>query len=174
MTVHQLQTRIPLERSEIIVAGVARNCAHTLRDEIVTLKRAFGSARALKFLVIESDSDDQTVRTLRDLSNELDLAYLSLGSLREEIPLRSDRIAHCRNQYLGHIAADPHLARADYVAVADFDGVNRCLTEAAVASCWVSSADWDVCTANQRDYYYDIWALRHAAWCPEDCWQQYR
>jgi hypothetical protein len=34
-------------------------------------------------------------------------------------------------------------------------------------------SDWDVCTANQRGPYYDIWALRHRIWSPNDCWKQY-
>ena len=32
--------------------------------------------------------------------------------------------------------------------------------------------DWGGIFANQRQAYYDIWALRHRKWCPEDCWQQ--
>ncbi len=30
-----------------------------------------------------------------------------------------------------------------------------------------------MCAANQDGPYYDIWALRHKEWCPEDCWAQY-
>jgi hypothetical protein len=27
-------------------------------------------------------------------------------------------------------------------------------------------------TANQKDPYYDVWALRHEYWSPNDCWQE--
>jgi hypothetical protein len=26
--------------------------------------------------------------------------------------------------------------------------------------------------ANQAIAYFDVWALRHAIWCPDDCWKQ--
>ena len=31
---------------------------------------------------------------------------------------------------------------------------------------------WDALFANQRQAYYDIYALRHPLWCPSDCWQE--
>ena len=31
-----------------------------------------------------------------------------------------------------------------------------------------------MCAANQRGPYYDIWALRHKNWSPNDCWAQYK
>jgi hypothetical protein len=59
----------------------------------------------------------------------------------------------------------------DLVVVADFDGVNTRICAQSVHSCWMG-ADWDVCAANQLGPYYDVWALRHPLWSPNDCWQQ--
>ena len=42
----------------------------------------------------------------------------------------------------------------------------------SVISSW-SRTDWDVVTANQSSRYYDIWALRHPLWSPNDCWEQH-
>jgi hypothetical protein len=56
--------------------------------------------------------------------------------------------------------------------VADLDGMNSLLTERAVLSCW-TRGEWDVCTANQRGPYYDIYALRHQWWSPNDWCSQY-
>ena len=53
------------------------------------------------------------------------------------------------------------------------DGVSRHLTTRALATCWERDAPWDVCTANQGDYYYDVWTLRHDPWCPGDTWQEF-
>jgi len=53
------------------------------------------------------------------------------------------------------------------------DGVNNKLSVDAVNSCW-DRPGWDVCAANQSGPYYDIWALRHEYWSPNDCWQQAR
>jgi hypothetical protein len=30
-----------------------------------------------------------------------------------------------------------------------------------------------VCGANQGDYYYDVWTIRHPQWCPGDCWREH-
>jgi hypothetical protein len=59
------------------------------------------------------------------------------------------------------------------VVVVDLDGVNSQITQDSVESCWKSDVSWDACFANQSGPYYDIWALRHDQWCPNDCWEQY-
>ena len=61
----------------------------------------------------------------------------------------------------------------DYIVIADLDDVNDSLSNVAVQSCW-ERTDWDVCTANQDGPYYDIWALRHQLWSPNDCWEMKR
>lgn len=159
----------------LVVVGLARNCAKSLRRDVTVLAAAAGDFSRVSFLVVESDSTDATPQILRELSEErTGFAYLSLGSLVSQHPLRTDRIAVCRNRYLDELRQNPRYAGADYVLIADLDGANRDLTVRALRSCWQSEETWDVCTANQSDAYYDIWALRHASWCPVDCWEQYR
>jgi hypothetical protein len=89
------------------------------------------------------------------------------------MPLRTERIAHCRNIYLDEIRSNPLYKEVEYVIVSDLDNNNPLISEEAILSCWQRS-DWDVCTANQLGPYYDIWALRHPLWSPEDCWLQHR
>jgi hypothetical protein len=93
--------------------------------------------------------------------------------LRNKLPLRTQRTAYCRNAYLNEIRSDQKYGDIDYVVVADFDGLNTELTATSVDSCWERS-DWDVCAANQRGPYYDVWTLRHQEWSPNDCFEQYR
>jgi hypothetical protein len=175
MTMMHHSPRPPLKDVEIIVVGVARNCARTVRREIERLRSAFGAARRTQFLVIESDSSDGTAAELEALSSKIDgFAHSSLGSLAGSIPRRTERIAYCRNEYLSQLLGKRAYAEASYVAVADLDGVNGRLDRHGIASCWGSNIDWDVCTANQEDFYYDVWALRHPQWCPNDCWKTYR
>jgi hypothetical protein len=100
-------------------------------------------------------------------------SYASLGALRQRLPLRTARLAHCRNHCLEVLRQRGGAAAYDYVVVADLDGVNSRLSQASVRSCW-QRHDWDVCAANQDGPYYDIWALRHDPWCPGDCWEQMR
>ncbi|HEV2269406.1 MAG TPA: hypothetical protein VGR92_08110 [Steroidobacteraceae bacterium] len=160
--------------SSVLVVGTVRNCAGQVGAQAARLGSALAGFARVQWLLIESDSTDATVSRLQELAARSgDFDYLSLGNLRERMPLRTERIAFCRNAYLEQLRTDERYAQVDFVVVADFDGVNSLLTEEAVASCWRRD-DWAVCAANQRGRYYDIWALRHAEWSPNDCWAQYR
>ena len=161
-----------LNEFSILIVGLARNCEKYLFSNIALLERAFSDARKLDFLVIESDSEDKTIDALQIISKKnKNIKYVSLGNLRLKYPKRTDRIAQCRNHYLSLISNDSNYYEVDYVVVADLDGVNCKITAEAVNSCWIRN-DWDVCTANQAGPYYDIWALRHHLWSPNDCWEQ--
>jgi hypothetical protein len=128
----------------------------------------------LSWLVIESDSSDKTLHALQTLSDEIPrFRFISLGNLKEAFPLRTQRIAHCRNAYLEELRSNPLYSGVEYLVVADLDGNNDLVTPAGFASCW-KRADWGACTANQRGPYYDILALRHSLWSPNDCQKQCR
>ncbi|MFZ5560661.1 MAG: hypothetical protein ACOY41_03895 [Pseudomonadota bacterium] len=161
-------------QQHLLVVGLARNCGAQLGRDIAALAGVLERFRKVSWLVIESDSDDDTVQQLEKLAAGMqNFRFLSLGRLREQKPLRADRIASCRNRYLDELRSNPLYADASYLVVADLDNMNNLLTQQAFLSCW-ERHDWDVCAANQRGPYYDIWALRHALWSPNDCWAQYR
>ncbi|MGX9355829.1 hypothetical protein ACS3SW_11945 [Roseobacteraceae bacterium S113] len=95
-----------------------------------------------------------------------------MGKLRDSHPIRTERIARCRNAYLDAIEHRSEFQEVSYVVMADLDKLNTHLTKEAVASAWSTDHDRDMCAANQDGPYYDIWALRHASWSPNDCWEQ--
>ena len=160
--------------SNVLVVGAVRNCAQHLRAHVSRMEAALRGFARVQWLLVESDSDDLTPETLADLARAHgDLRYLRLGELRERLPLRTQRLAFCRNAYLRELRSDTQYAGVDFVMVADFDAINSMLTAGAIESCW-RREDWDVCTANQHGRYYDVWALRHPDWSPNDCWMQYR
>lgn len=158
--------------ASVLIVGLVRNCGQRLVDDVQKIEAAFCAAKQTQFLIVESDSTDDSCKTLEQLSIEkVNFNYESLGKLQATHPKRTDRIAYCRNHYLRAIKEHASYQHVDYVVVADLDGVNAKLNAAAVASCW-DYDNWDVCTANQSGPYYDIWALRHRLWSPNDCWQQ--
>jgi hypothetical protein len=158
----------------LLIAGVVRNCAKTLAPTVERLAACTGSDTPLKWLLIESDSNDDTLAELARLTRQVpDFRYLSMGTLSQYMPARAERIAFSRNAYLLALEHDPAYTSVSHLIVADFDGVNDMLARPALASCW-SRNDWDACMANQAAPYYDIWALRHPTWCPDDCWARYR
>jgi hypothetical protein len=169
-----MQEHKPINAAAVVVVGCVRNGAKTVRRAVETLARATAGFANVQFLVVESDSNDSTLAELARLREQSErFEFVCLGALAERIPARTERIAHCRNRYLEELRTNARYSSADYVMVADFDGVNNDLRREAVETCWSANVAWDVVTANQRDAYYDIWALRHPDWCPVDCHEQY-
>jgi hypothetical protein len=166
-------TKYNLKDKSVVVVALARDCEELVESELNVLQKATSSFGSVFWLIIESDSSDSTVEKLKLCKSNIDnFRYISLGDLSEGMPLRTQRIAYCRNQYLKEVNNNSIYIDVDYVIVADIDGMNNLLTSNALQSCWINS-NWDVCTANQAGPYYDIWALRHKDWCPGDCWNEF-
>lgn len=166
--------RKSLGEANILIVGLARDCERVISSEVKKIDDAFSSAKSAKWLIIESDSSDNTTAVLKSMSEKLSLHYLSLGKLRDRLSKRTERIAECRNKYIELIRNDDDYALVDFVVVADLDGVNCNLTSESVISCWQMEEDWDACFANQSEAYYDISALRHENWSPNNCWGGYK
>ena len=154
-----------------LIVGIARNCEKSIINDVIRLSQCMNDTKKIRWLVIESDSTDQTIKKLKYLKEEIEnFEFISLGRIEDQLPKRTERLAHCRNIYVKESRSDRH-KNIDYIIVADFDGVNKLITTEAIESCWDNDL-WDVCTANQDGPYYDIWALRHHLWSPNDCWEQ--
>lgn len=154
-----------------VVAGVVRDVFNTIESDINRLRKALGPIGDVKFVLIESNSTDQSVAKLERLSrNDSDVNIVSLGISNNSLH-RTEKIAEARNAYLDFIIQSEDLIKADYLVVCDFNNLNKLITTEDIKQS-LSLKDWDVCTANQSKRYYDIWALRHPLWSPNDCWQQ--
>jgi hypothetical protein len=168
MVTQVISKNISTPTGNLLVVGLVRNCAMHLREDVYRLKTALSDFDKLHWLLVESDSDDESISILNEISNTVEnFRFVTLGNLRASLPLRTERIAHCRNAYLDEIRQTRDYNDVVYVAVSDFDGCNKLLTQDAIRSCWKNNK-WDVCTANQDGPYYDIWALRHEEWSPND------
>lgn len=162
-----------LSSAKICVVGLVRDCDKHLERQLEILKDAFGYFQDLSFFFVESDSSDQTLSVLTSLkSSHPRLSFVSLGNLSSNLPQRTARLAYCRNTYLEYLRDYRNTYGLDYFVVADMDGINSQLSASSVLSCWSTPCKWDVLTANQRGYYYDIFALRHPQWCPQDVVRQ--
>lgn len=165
--------RKSLSSSKVLIVGLTRNCEDVIEREVLKINSAFSEAKSINWLVIESDSDDGTLTKLKNLSKNDNFEFITLGKLQNQYPMLVERLSKCRNVYLEKLRTDTKYNDIDYVVVADLDGVNSELTATAVKSCWQLTEEWDACFANQSRAYYDIWALRHKLWSPNDCWQTY-
>jgi len=156
----------------ILITGLARNCACTIKNEVNTISAAFSNFSNVDWLIVESDSSDSTVEKLEEIRKEKSgFRYISCGVLEDKMPLRTQRISFCRNQYLYELHKNSIYKEVRYLAVVDLDGVNKELTKEGVESCW-DRQDWAACSANQSKFYYDIFALRHDLWSPNNAFSQ--
>lgn len=154
--------------NKILLVGTVSNVSKTLSREVRIVSRALSDLELVGIYLVESDSQDFTLEVLSNLSKEIQgFDYLSLGDLRSTIPDRISRIRFCRNQYVEYIRKLHKSIDFDYVAVADLDGMNLALKRKGIQSSF-SRYDWAGVLANQRFGYYDLLALRHSDWCPND------
>ncbi len=166
--------RPSLQEADVLIVGTVRNVEAHLEANVEAVAHAFRSAASVRWLLVESDSDDRTVEFLDRLRRRIPgFDYLSLGTLRSSMPLRTERLAHCRNAYRRELLENAAYQGVEYIAVVDLDGMTGLLSREAVDRCW-SRSDWDVVTANQKGPYYDIWALRHELWSPNDWAEQFK
>jgi hypothetical protein len=161
--------------SQLLVVGLVRDCEDKMEREFQKINEAFFKAKSVSWLVIESDSNDGTLKELERLKKNYgncDFDFITLGRLQDKYPKRTERLAKCRNRYLKEIKNNKKYNEVDFVVVADLDGVNAALTPKSAQSCWHLDVEWDACFANQSAPYYDLWALRHDLWNPADYLEQ--
>jgi FkbM family methyltransferase len=130
------------------------------------------------FVFVENDSeDDSKARLLKWLGSRPTGTLLELDGLAATEPTRTARLAYARNAYLGHLRESPYIDYDDLV-ILDLDDVNATpldLTAYAAAADFLQVDEETVGVfANSRPVYFDIWALRHPTWCPNDCWAEVR
>lgn len=135
------------------------------------MKRVSSAFDRVDWIFIESDSTDATPQLLEQYTSQIEnFRFRSLGNLSGQISDRVARIAHCRNQYLLHIEDNLLVSKDSWLAVTDLDDLNTHLQAKDVLSA-ISLDVGDAYFANQRGPYFDIFALRHPVWNPEDCFE---
>ena len=127
--------------SNFLIVGTTRNCEKSLKKSFDTLKSSIGEVKKIQFLFIESDSNDDTKSVLKELSIENEnFHYSCLGSLINKYPLRTQRLAFCRNVYVKEIRENNRYKNVNYVVVSDLDNINDCLNITSFESCWERNA----------------------------------
>jgi hypothetical protein len=153
------------------VVGIVRDIEKSFNQDFQRLSKALNRFLRVDFHVVESGSTDTSVNVLDDFASKVE--GFSYKHLEFQASLsRTENMALARNSYLDYLRAESRLDQYEYVIMVDFNNLNKRLTAAAIESCFTNDM-WDVVTANQSGRYYDIWALRHPMWSPNDCWEQH-
>jgi hypothetical protein len=157
----------------VAVVGIVKDIETTIGEDYSKLNESLSFFNKVKWFLVESDSQDATVRLLNEIrKSDPNFNFVSLGKLQTGTAQRTVGMAAARNRYLHEIRENSEYEDVDFIVIADFNGLNNLINKDSVASCFVRS-DWDACFANQSKKYYDIWALRHPLWSPNDCWSQH-
>lgn len=158
----------------VFIAGLARNCADRLPVSLERLREISHSFSAAEFVFVTNDNEDATQRVLADwLGANPNGSLIPIDGAVNALPNGLERIAFARNSYLLEMRRRMRNgAGFDLLLVADLDGPNHGLLsgqafEAALAT---APKDWGAVFPNQKQAYYDVFALRHPKWCPNDCW----
>lgn len=156
-----------------VFTGAARDCAAHLPGVLENLGRFAATYDTASFVFVVSDSTDDTRAILERWLDGRRGRVIDLGVLEGQLTRRTERIAFARNAGLDAIAHGED-AGHEHLVVADLDDVlSRPVDDDAFAraAAWL---DADLSRAgvmaNARPRYYDVWALRHERWCPDDCW----
>lgn len=150
----------------ILLVGLVRNVAKTLRTEVLEKKRLFENLAPVDVYLVESDSIDGTQEILEQLSVEdSNIEYRCLGNLAIYIPNRIERLRFCRNVYVNYVRKFP-VNTWEYVVVLDWDGINSRLSLEGIQDAFSKKRDWDACFPVQSRGYYDLLALREKTWMP--------
>lgn len=168
----QMTYIVPMKK--IVLVGTISNAGKRLERDLRKVIRACEGLELVEIFLVESDSTDNTVAILKKLQSSLkNFNFLSLGKLSGNFPNRIDRIRHCRNAYVWHLREFIAKSKVDYVLVADLDGMQSGITVEGIQSTFIRD-DWGAVVANQSGGYYDLLALRHKTWCPNDVFVELR
>lgn len=160
---------------KILVVGTVRNVGRTIQKDFTLVFQALESFGTIETFLVESDSTDNTTQKLEELAQKYkSFEFKSLGNLSSSLSNRIERIRYCRNQYVDYIRIHHFQKNWDYVIVADLDGMNRKLSSLSIGTSFSSGLNWSACFANQRNGYYDLYALRCKDWVSEDVFSIYQ
>ena len=162
-----------IRENKIALVSIAKNIEFSFSRDFEIVTNSFADFNVLKWVIVESNSTDDSMEVLQKYSSEH--SFVHLKTIVDENPEkpRTFHLASARNECLDILKESKILDEVDYVVVYDLNNLNKSLTRESVNSCFQRS-DWSVVTANQDGPYYDIFALRHQYWNNLDCWQVYK
>jgi hypothetical protein len=170
-----MSTRLHHPHTNVLVVGTIRNGSNKAIQDLQRIMQALETLAEFKVFVVESDSEDDTVDKLDALSkSDSRFRFQSLGKVSQIFPDRIERLRYCRNHYVRELRSFSDYLDCDVIIVADLDGVNRKLSTRGLDLALKSLNQWDAISANQSGPYYDILALRHPIWSPNNWMTEFR
>ena len=143
-----------LKQYNVIFAGTCRNVENTIEDILKYIDECGKSFNNYFVIIYENDSTDKTVDLL--LKNKKENYKYIIE--HDDDPRRTVRLSNGRNKILDEVKKISN--DYDYLVMLDLDDANNKGTFVNSIESNFNFDNWDVLTGNQKDTYYDIWALR--------------
>lgn len=157
---------------KIVLAGNVLNANSTLPTVSQKMQQIGLYFDDYRLIFFENDSTDNTLELLRELEKQLPgkVVVISEPGLKAKIPVRTHRLAYCRNKVVQTI--NEKFKEFDYFIYMDMDEPILDLDVSKVCRLFDDDMidQYDVATANSLPNYYDLWALRTDAF-NKDCWE---
>lgn len=158
-------------RAGLAILGTVRNGGDGLRRTLGVIERLRSRLPSSRCVIVTNDNIDETEECLATMSRSAEI--IKLDGLAEAVTERVERICMARN--MGLLALRNGNSMPEFTLILDLDGPNAELDSDAILDLMTAkSPAWDGLFANQREAYYDLAALRHPIWCPDDCWAAYK
>jgi hypothetical protein len=158
-------------QTELGIIGTVRNGGHSLSETLVMIDKLRTRICYSRCVIATNDNNDSTDTALASLGKGYEI--IRMDGLAMAIPQRVERICNARNVAIYKLRSEPKTPR--YTLVIDLDGPNAELNiESILHLITAENQSWEGLFANQKNAYYDLYALRHPNWCPSDCWAEYK
>lgn len=157
-----------LKTVNVSIVGTARDIEKYINNIINKIEMISNLFNKSEILIFENDSKDKTLSKLNEwkFNSKNNITIISENNIKG---LRTQRLSYARNLLLEKALQSNY----EYLIVIDLDDVNSELTEINFLSSFnYENTDWAVMCSNQKNNYYDLWALRtFDDWMPFDCWE---
>jgi glycosyltransferase involved in cell wall biosynthesis len=160
-----------MKQSNIIFAGTVRNNETFLKDVLNHVDRCGQKFNDYAVVIYENDSKDKTRQILKEHKKD---NYHYIFEDNVSAHQRTVRISNGRNKILDKARELNKEGYYHYLVMMDFDDINHSGRFVDTIESCFTYQNWDVLTANQSKWYYDLWALRKKGDMEYDCWQKAR
>ena len=145
----------------MVICGCARDNGKYLPDVLKKINEITKLCNKYYIIIYENDSIDNTLELLTEFNKKhKDKCHIiSENNIDKIYPKRTHRLGYTRNKILDYIEQNEFNDKYNYYLNMDLDDVNVNLDVNSIKRVLKSRLNWDVVSANQKDYY-DYWALR--------------
>lgn len=159
---------VEMKKFNIIFAGTVRSIELFIKTNLNHIDNCGQKFNNYHVIIYENDSSDNTRKILID-NKKSNYDYIFEDNITE--PRRTVRISNGRNKILQRVRQLNINNYYHYLVMLDLDDVNISGNFVNTINSCFEYSNWDVLTGNQREQYYDLWALRKKDDMEYDCWR---